>query len=62
MLVLVKKAPPTANRKLMIIGTTSMKGVLQEMDLVDCFNVCQSVPMIHYSNEVSAIANNFKCD
>jgi len=25
LLVLIKKAPPTANRKLMIIGTTSIK-------------------------------------
>jgi vesicle-fusing ATPase len=40
LLVLIKKTPPTLNRKLMIIGTTSMKQILQEMELVDCFNVC----------------------
>jgi len=62
LLVLVKKRPPTANRKLMIIGTTSMKGMLAEMDLVDCFNVCQSVPLIHAANEVASVAQNFKCD
>jgi len=40
LLVLIKKCPPNLERKLMIIGTTSMRSVLQEMDLVDCFNVC----------------------
>lgn len=46
----------------MIIGTTSMKGVLQEMDLVDCFNVSQSVPMIHSSSDIASILGNFKCE
>ena len=40
LLVLIKKCPPNLKRKLMIIGTTGMKSVLQEMDLVNCFNVC----------------------
>lgn len=62
LLVLIKKAPPTSHRKLMIIGTTSIKYDLQALDLVDCFNVCQQVPMIHQANEVSSILNNFKCD
>lgn len=32
------------------------------MDLVDCFNVTQSVPMIHYSGEIASVVGNFKCD
>lgn len=62
LMVLVKKAPPTANRKLMIIGTTSAKNALQQIELVDCFNLCLTVPQIHYSSEISSVMNNFKCD
>jgi vesicle-fusing ATPase len=40
LLVLIKKKPTNPDRKLMIIGTTSMKSVLHEMEVVDCFNVC----------------------
>lgn len=55
LLVLVKKKPPNPERKLMIIGTTSMKSILQEMELVDCFNVCQHVPTVRLANEVTAV-------
>jgi len=46
LLVLIKKRPPNANRKLMIIGTTSMKNILQELEVVDCFNVCLNMPSL----------------
>ncbi|KAK3520071.1 hypothetical protein QTP70_011990 [Hemibagrus guttatus] len=44
LLVLLKKAPPHG-RKLLIIGTTSRKDVLQEMEMLDAFSTT-----IHISN------------
>lgn len=55
LLVLVKKTPPNLDRKLMIIGTTSMKNIMQDMALVDCFNVCLKVPNIFEKEEVSSV-------
>lgn len=62
LLVLIKKCPPNLNRKLMIIGTTSMKSVMQEMDLVDCFNTCLSVPSIQDEDEVREVLSKFSDD
>ncbi|XP_048372392.1 LOW QUALITY PROTEIN: vesicle-fusing ATPase [Sphaerodactylus townsendi] len=45
LLVLLKKAPPF-NRKLLIIGTTSRKDVLQEMEMLDAFSTTIHVPNI----------------
>ncbi len=59
LLVLIKKKPPHPERKIMIIGTTSMKSILQEMELVDCFNVCQAVPSVRHRNEISAVLSQF---
>ena len=62
LLVLVKKCPPTIDRKLMIIGTTSQKAIMQEMDLVSCFNVCLNVPYLTLESEVIAILSQFSQD
>lgn len=43
----------------MIIGTTSMKSILQEMEVVDCFNVCQSVPCVRLKKEINAVLSQF---
>lgn len=59
LLVLIKKRPPNANRKLMIIGTTSMKSILQEMEVVDCFNVCLNMPSLKLQQEITSVLNNF---
>ncbi|XP_075702653.1 vesicle-fusing ATPase [Rhinoderma darwinii] len=45
LLVLLKKAPPQS-RKLLIIGTTSRKDVLQEMEMLDAFSTTIHVPNI----------------
>ncbi|CAH2302801.1 vesicle-fusing ATPase isoform X1 [Pelobates cultripes] len=45
LLVLLKKAPPQG-RKLLIIGTTSRKDVLQEMEMLDAFSTTIHVPNI----------------
>lgn len=60
LLVLIKKKPPNPQRKLMIIGTTSLKGILQEMEVVDCFNVCMNVPSLKLKNEFSSVLSHFK--
>jgi vesicle-fusing ATPase len=62
LLVLIKKSPPTIDRKLMIIGTTSMKSIMQEMDLVACFNVCLNVPYLTLESEIKAILYQFSKD
>lgn len=62
LLVLVKKCPPKEDRKLMIIGTTSMKSVMQEMDLVDCFNTCLSVPSLSDASEFKKLLSHFSKD
>ncbi|KAJ8365109.1 hypothetical protein SKAU_G00139400 [Synaphobranchus kaupii] len=45
LLVLLKKAPPRG-RKLLIIGTTSRKDVLQEMEMLDAFSTTIHIPNI----------------
>ncbi|XP_018554019.1 vesicle-fusing ATPase isoform X2 [Lates calcarifer] len=45
LLVLLKKAPPKG-RKLLIIGTTSRKDVLQEMEMLDAFSTTIHIPNI----------------
>ncbi|XP_061448181.1 vesicle-fusing ATPase isoform X6 [Rhineura floridana] len=45
LLVLLKKAPPHG-RKLLIIGTTSRKDVLQEMEMLDAFSTTVHIPNI----------------
>uniref|UniRef100_A0A8C7DR58 Vesicle-fusing ATPase n=1 Tax=Oncorhynchus kisutch TaxID=8019 RepID=A0A8C7DR58_ONCKI len=45
LLVLLKKPPPKG-RKLLIIGTTSRKDVLQEMEMLDAFSTTIHIPNI----------------
>ncbi|XP_053308898.1 vesicle-fusing ATPase [Spea bombifrons] len=45
LLVLLKKPPPQG-RKLLIIGTTSRKDVLQEMEMLDAFSTTIHIPNI----------------
>ena len=62
LLVLIKKNPSNLDRKLMIIGTTSMKNIMQEMAIVDCFNVCLKVPNVYEKEEISSVLKNFSTD
>jgi len=61
LLVLIKKTPPRQDRKLMIIGTTSMKSTLEEMDVVDSFNVCLNVPQVSSEEEIGTVLDNYPC-
>lgn len=60
-LVLIKKRPP-ADKKLLVIGTTSMRRILQDLEVVDSFNTCLKVPLVSMEEEIIAIMNNFKCE
>lgn len=62
LLVLLKKAPPQG-RKLLIIGTTSRKDVLQEMEMLNAFSTSIHVPNIATGEqlmEALELLGNFK--
>ncbi|XP_005858767.1 PREDICTED: vesicle-fusing ATPase [Myotis brandtii] len=62
LLVLLKKAPPQG-RKLLIIGTTSHKDVLQEMEMLSAFSTTIHVPNIATGEqllEALELLGNFK--
>ncbi|XP_078501229.1 vesicle-fusing ATPase [Lissotriton helveticus] len=62
LLVLLKKAPPQS-RKLLIIGTTSRKDVLQEMEMLDAFSTTITVQNISTGEqlmEALELLGNFK--
>ena len=46
MLVLLKKQPPLG-RRLMCIGTTSLAGVMESMELTNVFNITLNVPNLN---------------
>lgn len=60
LLVLIKKRPP-AEKKLLVIGTTSMKRILQDLEVVDSFNTCLNVPLVSMEQEIISILSNFNC-
>lgn len=49
LLVLIKKKPPNAERKLLIIGTTSMREILRDLEMLSCFNTTLHAPNVHTS-------------
>merc|ERR1711920_388163 len=46
MFALVKKQPPKTGRRLLVIGTTSEPGFLEEVDLLRVFNAAITVPLL----------------
>jgi len=52
LLVLVKKAPPKENRKLMVLGTTSAPDVMRELGLFDAFDFQVDIPLVSGPVEV----------
>ena len=63
LLVLVRKPPPKAGRKLMIIGTvsTACKPWLKDMSIVDAFNVNYHAQTLRTAAEFCAVLANFNC-
>jgi vesicle-fusing ATPase len=46
LLVLLKKIPPDDGRRLLILGTTSVPHLLEDLGLVQAFGVAQSIPLL----------------
>lgn len=61
-LVYIKKIPPKKNRKLLIIGTTSMSNILNELEVVSAFNVKLTIPTLNNAHEVMNILSKFNGD
>ena len=59
-LILTKKIPPKSNRKIMIIGTTSMAKFLEDLDLVRSFNVVIEVKKLCTSEEIATVLRGYK--
>eukprot|EP00522_Entomoneis_paludosa_P007154 CAMPEP_0172448666 /NCGR_PEP_ID=MMETSP1065-20121228/7629_1 /TAXON_ID=265537 /ORGANISM="Amphiprora paludosa, Strain CCMP125" /LENGTH=758 /DNA_ID=CAMNT_0013200223 /DNA_START=22 /DNA_END=2298 /DNA_ORIENTATION=+ len=57
LLVLLKKIPPDENRRLLVIGTTSVPRNLEDLGITDSFSVSQPVPLLE---EPAAIAKVLK--
>ncbi|XP_038048750.1 vesicle-fusing ATPase-like isoform X2 [Patiria miniata] len=60
LLVLLKKIPPKG-RKLLIIGTTSQKEVLQQMEMVSTFNTHIHVPALSTGEQLCSVIEDFDC-
>ena len=64
LLVLLKKKPPLSEigpeRKLIIIGCTGLKMLLEHLDLIDCFNIPLKVPNIKTDAELSCVLNRYQ--
>ena len=54
LLVLLKKAPPEANRRLLVIATTAVARHLEDLQLTDAFNVQLTTPMLESPDEIRA--------
>ena len=59
LLILIKKKPPNPERKLMIIGTTSQRMVLEELEIVSCFNVCKTVGCVEAATDLTSVLSNY---
>ncbi|KAL0486353.1 vesicle-fusing ATPase [Acrasis kona] len=53
-LVLTKRMPPPG-RKVLVIGTTSMKERMRELELVSAFNVTLHVPLLSDRNDIKKV-------
>jgi len=48
---------PPEGRKLLVLGTTSQGGLMQEMELASAFNVVLSVPMLEEAQIAAVMAS-----
>ena len=61
-LVLVKKLPPYKNRKLLVIGTTSMVTTLNELGVTDSFNMILTLPIIRKPEEAMIVLEKYNAE
>ena len=63
LLVLLKKKPPLSDLghecKLIILGCTALKDVLETLEVVDCFNINLRVPNVQLDSEVDPILKKY---
>lgn len=57
LLVLLKKPPPDQGRKLLVIGTTSVPHVMEDLGLMQAFSLSQSVNLLQDSSEIVEVLN-----
>jgi len=55
LLVLLKKIPPDEGRRLMVIGTTSVPHLLEDLGLVQAFSLTQSVPLLDEPSQIEEV-------
>jgi vesicle-fusing ATPase len=55
LLVLLKKIPPEQNRRLLIVGTTSVPHLLEDLGIVQCFSVSQSVGLLDEPEQITEV-------
>jgi vesicle-fusing ATPase len=55
LLVLLKKIPPDEGRRLLVIGTTAVPHLLDDLGLVQAFGVTQSVPLLEEPKDVCEV-------
>jgi len=60
LLVLVNRIPPHANRKLLIIGTSSRAALLESLEITQAFNVVQPIPALTRPKQVALILQQLK--
>ena len=58
-LILTKKVPPKADKRIMIVGTTSMASFLQDLDLVRSFNVVIEVKKLSQEEEITKVLQSY---
>jgi vesicle-fusing ATPase len=55
LLVLIRKVPPVAGRRLMIVATTSCASILEDLQLTQAFNVTLHVSQLQNPEEIKAV-------
>jgi len=60
LLVLIKKPPPTG-RKLLVIGTTSMADILENLEITKMFNVSLEVPTLSNKDDIQNVFVSSGC-
>ena len=55
LLVLLKKVPPEEGRRLLVIGTTAVPHLLEDLGLVQAFSVAQPVPLLEEPGQVAEV-------
>jgi len=61
-LVLAKKLPPYKNRKLLVVGTTSMLTTLNELGVTDAFNMVISLPVLKKPSDILTVLEKYKIE